>query len=294
MMENKKSYLYKKPGLTLIEVIISVALLAILSVPIFTMVNTNIKLSQKTELSQQATIVGQRILEYLGSVQEVELGNDEVLSSLNVIASFEKLPESDEILGKGTTQDGFAVEIQMKNIIQHTSETSPTLTANELMKDPLFVITELSNQLFIDNQRMNGELKLSVEGETVTICDQDSKCVSESIRDGNVTIYVQNKISTEYQISIMNQLANLVKVYVQYDANQPKNIKFVTTNGQADIIYLTKQLDISVEDDESSVTELSDLYEISILITSSKTDGSLFKGTTVSQLNIREKSMGGD
>ncbi|MFQ7057517.1 MAG: prepilin-type N-terminal cleavage/methylation domain-containing protein, partial [Turicibacter sanguinis] len=59
-MENKKSYLHKNPGLTLIEVIISVALLAILSVPIFTMVNTNVKLSQKTELRQQATIIGQR------------------------------------------------------------------------------------------------------------------------------------------------------------------------------------------------------------------------------------------
>ena len=49
MMENKKSYLHKNPGLTLIEVIISVALLAILSVPIFTMVNTNVKLSQTAQ-----------------------------------------------------------------------------------------------------------------------------------------------------------------------------------------------------------------------------------------------------
>ena len=47
---------------------------AILSVPIFITVNTNVKMSQKTkDLSQQATVVGQRVLEYLGTVGNIEL-----------------------------------------------------------------------------------------------------------------------------------------------------------------------------------------------------------------------------
>ena len=122
MMENKKSYLHKNPGLTLIEVIISVALLAILSVPIFTMVNTNVKLSQKTELRQQATIIGQRILEYLGSIKDVTLGDNDVLSSLGVDIAFEKPIDSDEVIGNGITSDKFKVAIQMKNIIQNVTD----------------------------------------------------------------------------------------------------------------------------------------------------------------------------
>ena len=150
MMENKKSYLHKNPGLTLIEVIISVALLAILSVPIFTMVNTNVKLSQKTELRQQATIIGQRILEYLGSIKDVTLGDNDVLSSLGVDIAFEKSIDSDEVIGNGITSDKFKVAIQMKNIIQNVTDETPSLTVNDLMKNPLFVNTEQSNYLNIN------------------------------------------------------------------------------------------------------------------------------------------------
>ena len=62
-----KFYRYKKNGgFTLIEVIISVALLAILSLPILMTITTNIKISQNSSQSQQATLLGQRIIEYLG------------------------------------------------------------------------------------------------------------------------------------------------------------------------------------------------------------------------------------
>ncbi|MTL37193.1 prepilin-type N-terminal cleavage/methylation domain-containing protein, partial [Turicibacter sanguinis] len=193
MMENKKSYLHKNPGLTLIEVIISVALLAILSVPIFTMVNTNVKLSQKTELRQQATIIGQRILEYLGSIKDVTLGDNDVLSSLGVDIAFEKPIDSDEVIGNGITSDKFKVAIQMKNIIQNVTDETPSLTVNDLMKNPLFVITEQSNYLNINGELMADDLSLMIEHNVVRICDQNLKCVEKPIMNNQVTIYVQGK-----------------------------------------------------------------------------------------------------
>ncbi|MTM41492.1 prepilin-type N-terminal cleavage/methylation domain-containing protein, partial [Turicibacter sanguinis] len=204
MMENKKSYLHKNPGLTLIEVIISVALLAILSVPIFTMVNTNVKLSQKTELRQQATIIGQRILEYLGSIKDVTLGDNDVLSSLGVDIAFEKPIDSDEVIGNGITSDKFKVAIQMKNIIQNVTDETPSLTVNDLMKNPLFVITEQSNYLNINGELMADDLSLMIEHNVVRICDQNLKCVEKPIMNNQVTIYVQGKIANSYKILVEN------------------------------------------------------------------------------------------
>ena len=293
MMENKKSYLHKNPGLTLIEVIISVALLAILSVPIFTMVNTNVKLSQKTELRQQATIIGQRILEYLGSIKDVTLGDNDVLSSLGVDIAFEKSIDSDEVIGNGITSDKFKVAIQMKNIIQNVTDETPSLTVNDLMKNPLFVITEQSNYLNINGELMADDLSLMIEHNVVRICDQNLKCVEKPIMNNQVTIYVQGKIANSYKILVENQLSTTMTIYAQYDANQNKNINLVTTDGQVDISYLIKQKDIGLESDESFVGQLGDLYEISVSITSAEVEGNLFKGDTVSHLNICEIGQGG-
>lgn len=294
MMEKKKSYPYKKPGLTLIEVIISVALLAILSVPIFTMVNTNVKISQKTELSQQATIIGQKILEYLGAVNEIQLGDESVLSSLGVKASFEKPLDSEEVIGSGITQNNFKLEIKMKNMIQHLGQEQVGTTSNDLMANPLFVISEVSNQLSINGQFLKEDLSLTIQGDIAKICDKSSVCVEKVIENNYVTIYIQGEVLNPYKLSVINQLPHTIALYAQYDANQPKNIKLVTTEGQVDVSFLTKKENIDSSHDESFMNQLSDLYEVSLSITSPKVEGVLFKGTTVSQLNIAEASLGGD
>lgn len=293
-MEKKKSYPHKKPGLTLIEVIISVALLAILSVPIFTMVNTNVKISQKTELSQQATIIGQKILEYLGTVNEIQLGDESVLLSLGVKASFGRALDSEEVIGSGITQNNFKVEIKMKNMIQPLDQEQVGTTSNELMANPLFVISEVSNQLSINGQFLKEDLSLTIQGDIAKICDKSSVCVEKVIENNYVTIYIQGEVLNTYKLSVINQLPHTMALYVQYDANQPKNIKLVTTEGQVDVSFLTKKENIDSSHDESFVNQLSDLYEVSLLITSPKVEGVLFKGTKVSQLNITEASLGGD
>lgn len=294
MMEKKKSYPYKKRGLTLIEVIISVALLAILSVPIFTMINTNVKISQKTELSQQATITGQKILEYLGSVNEIQLGDESVLSSLGVKASFEKALDSEEVIGSAITQNNFKLEIKMKNMIQHLDQEQVGITSNDLMANPLFVISEVSNELSVNGQFLKEDLSLTIQGDIVKICDKSSVCVEKVIENNYVTIYIQGKLLNPYKLSVINQLPHAIALYAQYDANQPKNIRLLTTEGQVDVSFLTKKENIDSSHDESFVNQLSDLYEVSLSITSPKVEGVLFKGTTVSQLNIVEASLGGD
>ena len=166
----------------------------------------------------------------------------------------------------------------MKNIIQNVTDETPSLTVNDLMKNPLFVITEQSNYLNINGELMADDLSLMIEHNVVRICDQNLKCVEKPIMNNQVTIYVQGKIANSYKILVENQLSTTMTIYAQYDANQSENINLVTTDGQVDISYLIKQKDIGLESDGSFVGQLGDLYEISVSITSAEVEGNLFKG----------------
>lgn len=293
----------KKPGLTLIEVIISVALLAILSVPIFITVNTNVKMSQKTELSQQATVIGQRVLEYLGTVNEIELGDDSVLDSIGLQLAFSKDINSDLFVASGKTKQNFDIEVKLRNLIENDDQTSDS-TSNELMKQLQFEILEFNNQLVVNREPILGDLILEVTDQSIQFCgevslEESSKEVScvnakSSVLNVNestgnvesITIGVNGIVDDTYEVLVDNNTNALIKVYVQFEANQRKNVKFKKQIGQVDVIYLTKQLDLDFDSEESNVESIVDLYEISVEITSSKVDGFLFKGNTVSNLNI--------
>lgn len=293
----------RKPGLTLIEVIISVALLAILSVPIFITVNTNVKMSQKTELSQQATVIGQRVLEYLGTVNEIELGDDSVLDSIGLQLAFSKDINSDFFVASGKTKQNFDIEVKLRNLIENDDQTSDS-TSNELMKQLQFEILEFNNQLVVNREPILGDLILEVTDQSIQFCgevslEESSKEVScvnakSSVLNVNestgnvesITIGVNGIVDDTYEVLVDNNTNALIKVYVQFEANQRKNVKFKKQIGQVDVIYLTKQLDLDFDSEESNVESIVDLYEISVEITSSKVDGFLFKGNTVSNLNI--------
>lgn len=86
--ENRQSigvFRGKRKGLTLIEVVISLALFSILAIPVAMFVNTSVGMNKKAELKQQASLVGQSILEDLGIISELTIGeSNNVFGSTNV------------------------------------------------------------------------------------------------------------------------------------------------------------------------------------------------------------------
>ena len=288
-MENNLQKRTKKPGLTLIEVIISVALLAILSLPVFITVNTNVKLSQKTELSQQATVVGQRVLEYLGSSSDITLEDSNTFSSIGLELSFSKDQESNMFVANGKTKQGFDITIELKNIMQNQSGSDNKLSSNDLMKNPQVIITENNNRLVVNNSVLLNQHKLTIDSQLVAqICSDEMSCIESAYNEG-LAIEVKGEINNNYEISVENQSNQSVKIYIQFEENQPKNIKFKREKGQVEVSYLTKMPALELGDGELTVESMNDLYEIEVIITSDKVDGALFKGNTVSSLNIYEK-----
>ena len=288
-MENNLQKRTKKPGLTLIEVIISVALLAILSIPIFITVNTSVKLSQKTELSQQATVVGQRVLEYLGSVNHITLSDSSVLNSVGLELAFSKDSESNMFVAHGKTKQEFDITIELKNLIQNDLDEDSGSSSNDLMKNPQFIITENNNRLVVNNSVLLNQHKLTIDSQLVAqICSDEMSCIESAYNEG-LAIEVKGEINNNYEISVENQSNQSVKIYIQFEENQPKNIKFKREKGQVEVSYLTKMPALELGDGELTVESMNDLYEIEVIITSDKVDGALFKGNTVSSLNIYEK-----
>lgn len=278
----------KKPGLTLIEVIISVALLAILSIPVLVAVNTNVKLSQKTELSQQATVIGQRILEYLSTMKNITLEDSSVLQDLDLDLSFSK-GESGVISTNGKTKQGFDLEIELVNLIKNESNISDDSTLNNLMQNPQFIISEIEgNKLTVNNRVMSNNLTLIIEDlNNVKLCDTEY-CISTTYENNQIPIVVNDSIKSIYEVPVINNSDGLVKIYLQFDANEAKNIKFKKESGDLSVSYLTKMAEVSLDEDESMITEINDLYEINVHITTPKVKGTLFEGNMVTNLNVYE------
>ena len=283
----------RKPGLTLIEVIISVALLAILSVPIFVTVNTNVKMSQKTELSQQATVVGQRILEYLGTVGNIELEDSSVLKPLGLDLSFSKDIESGLISTVGKTKQGFDLNINLRNLIENELKDSDDSITNDLMKSPQFTITEVEGNQLSVNQLTSDLWTLIIEDSNVVKLCSNVQCVTTPYQD-YISISINGCVTETYEVPVVNHNNSGVKIYVQFDANATKNVKFKKEIGDLSVSYLTKMPDILLDEHESMIKSIKDLYEINVTITTPKVDGILFKGNTVTNLNIYELGQGGE
>lgn len=86
----------KRKGITLIEVIISVALIAILLIPLTNLVMTSIKRNKSAENKQEATNLGQKVVEELKAQDSIQLHDFD--SSTNK--------------GKYTTLDGFEMTVE--------------------------------------------------------------------------------------------------------------------------------------------------------------------------------------
>lgn len=92
---SKMKKVNKRKGITLIEVIISIALIAILLIPLTNLVMTSIKKNKKAEVKQEATNLGQKIVEELKAQDTIQLHDFD--SSTNT--------------GKYTTLDGYVMNV---------------------------------------------------------------------------------------------------------------------------------------------------------------------------------------
>ena len=95
----------KRKGYTLLEVILSVALIALLLIPISNMIITAMKSSKWADIRQDGAVVGQQVLEELKTYDNLSTTNINLLDG----TTFNKVPESStatQTMYSGSMQDG--------------------------------------------------------------------------------------------------------------------------------------------------------------------------------------------
>lgn len=96
----------KRKGYTLLEVILSVALIALLLIPISNMIITAMKSSKRADIRQDGAVVGQQVLEELKTYDNLATN-----TPINLLdgTTFNKVPESStatQTMYSGSMQDG--------------------------------------------------------------------------------------------------------------------------------------------------------------------------------------------
>ncbi|MDE5977896.1 MAG: type II secretion system GspH family protein [Turicibacter sp.] len=322
-MKNVLNNKTKNPGLTLIEVIISVALLAILSLPVLTVINSNIKLSQKTEMAQHATGTGQRIIEYLNMSDTLSLDSNTALSEIGLNIVFDESTNADGnkvFSGLTELEDGSVVDIQLTEVMSNETSSNGTMTTNQFMQNPDFTISVSDGDSLVVSAKEDLEvfpfnpsftashLTLEIDKDQYAhLCQLDKEtgtkgsCVSarlEGIKEqieplSGIKMVVNGELSRKYEIPVINEGANAVKIYVQTDTVSGTNqFKF---DREVDEMHVHKGVTISYLTKlptSSTLSNLNNLYEIDVKITNSKVSGTLFEGQSMTNLKIENKKGG--
>ena len=131
--ENRQSigvFRGKRKGMTLIEVVISLALFSMLSIPVAMFVNTSVSMNKKSELKQQATLLGQSILEELASIDKLLVGINNLFGKGNVEILDADFCDESQYCIKGLELNGFNVNLNF-NFLNENKGYIKVLTDND-------------------------------------------------------------------------------------------------------------------------------------------------------------------
>ena len=305
--ENRQSigvFRGKRKGITLIEVVISLALFSILAIPVAAFVNGSISLNKKAEAKQQAALLGQSILEELASVGQLVVGTNGLFGLTDVELS-DVCDEVDYCIKK-LALNGFEVNLDF-NELGLAQENSRAIEANQLeSKEELFI--QISNKTIsggIENERESeigqedkDELTITIDGNNKVLISNktESTYLDGTLTNGNILIEIQNNnqnhelskitINNNSNLSIQGCLANK-------DANGHITItpEKIEVNGQVNIQVLENKevclFNHSEEaPDNSGNGQNPQLFEAKITIYSKNKD-LIFNGTRVVSLEIK-------
>ena len=134
-MEEKKK---NKSGYTLLEVILSVALIALLLIPITNIIMASMKTSNKAGIKQEGSGVGQRILEELKTYENINILTNTPLTLLSGYTLNQVSASTDTAKYTGQIQDGnkrYDVELTVKRSNDFTNYITATNTAATTKSD---------------------------------------------------------------------------------------------------------------------------------------------------------------
>ncbi|MGL4454007.1 MAG: type IV pilus modification PilV family protein [Sarcina sp.] len=245
-----------KKGMTLLEVVISLAIIAIMIIPLMNSLLTAVRANKKGEEVQNAKLLGQQFIEKLRLQDDVKGGTIDVGGATVTLGSFTEATGSKPGYYEVTSTevDGFTIEGRVYE--NKVKEINSALENNEYFNKPLAGLLVIKEVEEINSTNGNKEKKIRVYSKSnfpETLAVQNEKKESPIVKNSLRELFVNNDgskfvkreksgdIKIEF-ISTKNEINNQ-KVYgVKLDDGN-----FISNNGQALGIYIIDEPDIKFE-----------------------------------------------
>lgn len=309
------TYKGKNKGLTLIEVVISLAIFSLLAIPVSGFVNSSIKMNKKSEVKQQATLLGQSILEELASVDKLVVGMNQLFGKSDV-----EILESDSCEGsqyciKEVELQEFYIDIDFNDLgIEQGNRLLIETNASTPEKE-LFILVENKNimgqiknkqESKIDKQDKD-ELIITIDGNRKVLIsnNRESKYLEGTLTIGNLLIEFHNnnqshglskvKINNSSDLAIYGCISNKdAGGHIQITEDKIEAVGKVdiqVLEGEAVCKFSISEGDESGDDNNGNIippqaTDSLDLFEVQLKVYKPDSTDLLFKGTRVVPLKF--------
>ena len=197
----------KKKGMTLIEAIISVALLSVLIIPISGLVMTSINTNKRAEIKQEATYIGQKLLEEMKVYDEIILGVTKEFQLLNG-QKITKVGESDNFVGKFIV-DKYDVELSLNKDNQFVYDNN--IVSNEINTNEMDVVVE-----FVSNNTIKYNNVNYVISDKLTIKTPNNDTDELEVINGDGTVIFKVTKASERKNKILYVINNDVSLEINY------------------------------------------------------------------------------
>lgn len=305
-MKNNK--VTAKKGMTLIEVIISVALLAILIVPLSGLVMSSLKNNISAEYRQKASYIGQKVLEELKAYDKITLKNDagkkyfELLDGDEIIqdlkedstgntfkGSFDRTIYGGASESAGKDDNLYNVEVKLEKDLNFQYENVNNLDKNNNAAFILNFLRDSSNNNII-KIKDNSDNSYAISNELIMELDKNSNnlivykknestplvTVNKTNVDNNtIVLYIKEGFSQNINIEFKNNTEETVEIHLISGDNNYSKFKIYSSIGDV-ILYEEKQIE------ENPV---ADMYNYKVKV-KDRENNILFEGSSSKNVNI--------
>lgn len=305
-MKNNK--VKAKKGMTLIEVIISVALLSILIVPLSGLVMSSLKNNISAEYRQKASYIGQKVLEELKAYDKITLKNDagkkyfELLDGDEIIqdlkedstgntfkGSFDRTIYGGASESAGKDDNLYNVEVKLEKDLNFQYENVNNLDKNNNAAFILNFLRDSSNNNII-KIKDNPDNSYAISNELIMELDKNSNnlivykknestplvTVNKTNVDNNtIVLYIKEGFSQNINIEFKNNTEETVEIHLISGDNNYSKFKIYSSIGDV-ILYEEKQIE------ENPV---ADMYNYKVKV-KDRENNILFEGSSSKNVNI--------
>lgn len=287
-MKNNK--VKAKKGMTLIEVIISVALLSILMVPISSLVMSSLKNNIDAEDMQKASYIGQKVLEELKSYDEIKLSvtspkyfelldGDKItqVSDGKFAGSFDRNIYGNPSNGKD--KDTYRVEVKLEKDENFQYENINNLDKNN---NASFRMNFTKNNMINDIYNISDKLIMEIDKDSnILVIYNESNSnnkltINKTSTNNNIVLYIEENFSKDVNIEFKNKTEKTVEIHMIKEKNNSSKIKIYSSSGDV-ILY---------EENEVEENKIGDMYNYTVTVKDKK-NNTLFQGSSSNNVNIK-------